>query len=334
MILLGYRNKSDDDVLIGGTSSPPSGGPNGDLIHMDEDLAKEQLKCMQAYLLQVNTLFAWSLLGYLPLVKKMRLQAEQFARSESNSLRILKKSKDEYRLVVDMKAARRKRKTKPSWIFERMDDLAKSKVPVEVWDTGGVHIEVAQTGNTYENHSWHEGKGPPEVNAKPTRTWIMNRRTYSNHPHDRALKIRGSNYIHELVIHAWRDKVFGYTPSPSDRPKNMWGNQEYFIRQSFHNHPGHIGPTIDQLHHNLADIEGDFLSFYLFFGQDWVDAHFDDGEHDPREAVATFNRNMVRSGMKPLLDLRGENWFSYAGMTKRMAEARSMRHRYSKNKEK
>lgn len=317
MIRLGFLHKKHDDTYPynGNAFFPPHEGPNGDLNTVDEDLANEQFKDIQKYLLHVGRFFAWSLSNARYPGSNPRRQ-EKYANSESSSISIVKSggngsSNIEYHLRVDIKSARKRRKAKMSWIFERLYVLSKAPLPMDVWYSPGSNLEAAQTGSRFDSGDLYKGV-EPMTGAKLTKLWIITRNKYRTYKLSQEL--RGLNYFHELVIHAWRDLEFGYVPI--EKPK-WWSDEKYFIQRSGHMHKGHI-TGLDSGKHNLADIEADFLNFYLFFNQDWVDdARKSSAFHDSREAVGMISRNI-----RPRLDLMGEKWFTYAGLKRRMAEGR------------
>lgn len=329
MIRLGYSTKPR---FYQGNSTHPPYQSDDENLTANENLANNQLKDIKAYLTYVNRLLSWMNSRYVSGPYSPKFEKE-FSFSESNALSIIKseaseanpKSKDEYSLKVDLKFALKKRKALPwnplgrkknkykvSWIFERLYVLSKSTVvDTDVWltnSTGG--IESGQTGGDYKGHNWRRldnSNDSPEISADCTKSWVMLRREYQNFKY--ASELRGEVYVHELIIHAWRQVEFGYVGI--DKPDN-WTKLRWFIRQH-HKHGGHTGTS--RTGHSLADIEGDFLNWYLFFNQDWVDKKFKKGAHDAREVVGILSRNMT-----PPIDAFGVNWFSYTGLNKRIRE--------------
>jgi len=329
MIRLGYTN--DVDLWQGSSTKPPYQSPHR-VLYADENLANNQLKDIQAYLLYVSTLFHWMNKEYFIYPwdrgKKGNKNAKAYSLSESSALSILKSrasdTKVEYYLKVSWNIAlknrkslswnsigRRKKKYNPSWIFERLYVLAKSSIIVDVWQTALYKGEAGMAGSDYQGFDWNGSnnkESEPSIGAKSTKSWVMLRNDYAGLEY--ASELRGGVYIHELIIHAWRDIVFGYTGT--DKPPG-WGALKWFIRQA-HQHQGHSFSSAGAKH-SLADIEGDFLNWYLAFNQKWVDKALKKGAHDSRAIVGVLSRNM-----KPPLDGLGENWFSYAGLKKRITE--------------
>ena len=333
MIRLGYT--TSPQFWQGNSTDPPYQGPDKSLT-ADENLAKQQLKDIQAYLTYVGTLFAWMNGEYFSGLSDgltVRKSSELYARSESSALTIVKSKtlsnnasvKDEYRLNVNFKLALKNRKAlrwnsrglkkkkyKATWILERLYVLAKSPVIIDVWLTGDHEFASGQTGGDFEGHDWRgrDNKGiEPATGAKCTKAWVMLKNRYEDFKYSSELK--GQVYVHELIVHAWRQIEFGFVGP--DKPKS-WGGLKWFIRQH-HRHVGHTGLSSGK--HSLADLEGDFLTWYLFFNQDWVDKKIKKGAHDARNVVGVLTRNM-----KPPMDAFGVNWFSYAGLKKRIAEGK------------
>ncbi len=241
--------------------------------HYDQRLqvARRQLACIRTYLYYVNKFFAAQLLGQghrfpgFDLANYINSEAQALGLGSETGGKVVHKGKEfalkpHPTLSVDLNKARTDRRGLPvSWIFQRLYELATSRVFVLVWD----EANPAQTGFGAVSHPVFDD---PINDHFFKADWVAVSLYYSDPCRPTAaLDERGETYIHELVIHAWRYVKFGVIQSSYRYPDAPIHLQRLY--DLYGHHRGGAAHLVVESEfpwpHSQADKEADLLWYYV-----------------------------------------------------------------------
>lgn len=274
-IHLGWKHDGPED-LQGNSFQPPRDAAGRVYVTRSYDLARSQLWAMQRFMYEMNEVFADH---YVP--RASGATRVRFLNSESASLGVSRSLP--FRLRVNRQLAESLRGgQRPTWVFQRLQDLSSSPVPVDVFDTNDAPGQEGQAGASWQGFDFRPGALPPD-GSRATHVWVMRRQRR------RTASERGETYVHELVIHAWRYVKFGFQTRPQS--DEAWQRARNFLTIAGHRAgTGHAFGQ--QTGHNLSDVEADLLQYYLRRRE----PHYDRQLTRPTHPEGQFQRLINRVG--------------------------------------